>query len=87
MEVRLVSETKIDQSYLMKLMTECEVGDDSFDFISNVQDLEGLIAYIARVSSSNQKNPNYALTGTKYFFRDIFLNSLTNVNSCATVSK
>lgn len=33
---------------------------DGIDFIKNVQDLEGLIAYIARVSSSNQKNPSYA---------------------------
>lgn len=44
----------------MKLMAECKPGDESFDFIANIQDLEGLIAYIARVSSSNQKNPNYA---------------------------
>ena len=59
MEVKLVSQTKIDEGYLMKLMAEAQQGD-SFDFIKNVQDLEGLIAYIARVSSSNQKNPSYA---------------------------
>ena len=35
-------------------------GSNSLEFIEGVQDLEGLIAYIARVSSSNQKNPNHA---------------------------
>lgn len=58
MDVKLISKTKIDQGYLEKLMTEAKDGD--FDFIKGVQDLEGLIAYIARVSSSNQKNPSYA---------------------------
>jgi thymidylate synthase (FAD) len=58
MEVNLVSETKIDQMYLEKLMKEAQTGDSKF--INNVQDLEGLIAYIARVSSSKQKNPNHA---------------------------
>lgn len=59
MEVNLVSETKIDDSYLHKLMIETKP-DDGFEFIEGVQDLEGLIAYIARVSSTNQKNPNHA---------------------------
>lgn len=58
MEVNLVSQTKINQAYLEKLMKEAS--QDGVDFIQNVQDLEGLIAYIARVSSSNQKNPSYA---------------------------
>lgn len=58
MEVRLVSKTKIDQSYLELLMKEANA--EGIKFIQNVQDLEGLIAYIARVSSSNQKNPSYA---------------------------
>lgn len=59
MEVNLVSETKIDNSYLHKLMQESS-NDEGFNFIEGVQDLEGLIAYIARVSSSNQRNPNHA---------------------------
>lgn len=58
MEVRLVSQTKIDQDYLEKLMKEAQAGD--IEFIKGVQDLEGLIAYIARVSSTNQKNASYA---------------------------
>jgi thymidylate synthase (FAD) len=57
MEVRLVSQTKIDEDYLHYLMKEA--GDD-LKFIQGIQDLEGLIAYIARVSSSKQKNPSYA---------------------------
>jgi thymidylate synthase (FAD) len=58
MEVKLVSQTKIDQSYIEKLMQE--VSADEITFVQNVQTLEGLIAYIARVSSSDQKNPSYA---------------------------
>lgn len=58
MEVRLIAKTKIDQSYLEELMKSAQ--KDEIDFIQGVQDLEGLIAYIARVSSSNQKNPSYA---------------------------
>ena len=58
MEVRLVSQTKIDQDYLENLMKEAQQGD--IEFIKGVQDLEGLIAYTARVSSTNQKNPSYA---------------------------
>jgi thymidylate synthase (FAD) len=59
MRVRLVSKTKIDNSYLEELMREATIGD-SFDFIRNVQGLEGLVAYMARVSSSDQKNPSFA---------------------------
>ena len=59
MEVRLVSQTKIDESYIEKLLAEA-VDSDMTQFLSNVQSLEGLIAYVARVSSSDQKNPNYA---------------------------
>jgi thymidylate synthase (FAD) len=55
----MVSQTKIDQSYIEKLMLEAS-SDQELPFIQNVQSLEGLIAYIARVSSSDQKNPNYA---------------------------
>lgn len=59
MEVRLVSQTKIDQSYIEKLMSEISSDKESL-FIQNIQSLEGLVAYIARVSSSDQNNPNYA---------------------------
>ncbi len=59
MEVKLVSKTKIDKEYLEYLMGEARDSSE-IDFIKGVQDLEGLIAYIARVSSSNQKNPSYA---------------------------
>lgn len=58
MNVRLVSQTKIDKDYLEFLMKEAQT--KNLDFIKGVQDLEGLMAYTARVSSSNQKNPNYA---------------------------
>jgi thymidylate synthase (FAD) len=58
-KVKMVSQTKIDQSYIEKLMLEAS-SDQELPFIQNVQSLEGLIAYIARVSSSDQKNPNYA---------------------------
>ena len=59
MEVRLVSQTKIDESYIEKLMLDASNTEES-KFIDNVKSLEGLIAYVARVSSSDQKNPNYA---------------------------
>ena len=58
MEVQLIAQTKINKTYLEKLMQEVQEGD--LEFIKGVQDLEGLIAYTARVSSSNQKNPSYA---------------------------
>ena len=57
MEVRLVAQTKIDETYLKDLMAQ-QLNDD--DFLENVQGLEGLIAYIARVSSSKQNNPSFA---------------------------
>jgi thymidylate synthase (FAD) len=59
MEVRLVSQTKIDESYVEKLIKEVSSAEE-LPFIQNVQTMEGLVAYIARVSSSDQKNPNYA---------------------------
>lgn len=57
MQVRFVSGTTIDESYIQHLL---ETSDPDDKFIGNVKSLEGLIAYIARVSSSDQKNPNYA---------------------------
>ena len=37
-----------------------EATEENKEFVSNVQDPEGLIAYVARVSSTKQKNPSYA---------------------------
>lgn len=58
MKVRLVSKTVVDDSYLEHLMKSVKEGEE--EFIKNIQDSEGLIAYIARVSSENPKNSNYA---------------------------
>ena len=58
MKVRLVSKTEIDEEYLQELMKEAT--EDNLEFVKNIQNTEGLIAYIARVSSSDQKNPSYA---------------------------
>lgn len=58
MEVKLIAQTKIDQTYLEELMDKAS--KDELEFIDNIQNLEGLIAYVARVSSSKQKNPSYA---------------------------
>lgn len=58
MKVKLVSKTKIEQSYLNDLIKEAL--EDDIEFIKNIQDAEGLMSYIARVSSSNQKNAEYA---------------------------
>lgn len=58
MEVKLIAQTKIDQTYLEELMEKAS--KDELEFIDNIQNLEGLIAYVARVSSSKQKNPSYA---------------------------
>lgn len=58
MEVKLIAQTRIDQTYLEELIALAK--DDELDFIDNMQTLEGLIAYVARVSSSKQNNPSYA---------------------------
>ena len=58
MKVKLIAQTQINQEYLEELMALAM--DDELDFIENMQTLEGLIAYVARVSSSKQKNPTYA---------------------------
>lgn len=57
MQVKLVAHTKIDDSYMQHLLLS---NDSNELFMGNVQSLEGLIAYMARVSSSDQKNPSYA---------------------------
>lgn len=58
MEVKLIAQTKIDEKYLEELMDKAT--DEELDFIDNVQNMEGLIAYVARVSSSQQTNPSYS---------------------------
>lgn len=58
MEVKLIAQTKIDEKYLEELMDKAS--KEELEFIDNVQNLEGLIAYVARVSSSKQTNPSYA---------------------------
>lgn len=58
MEVKLISQTRIDKTYLEELLAKAS--DDDMEFIDNIQNLEGLIAYVARVSSSRQDNPSYA---------------------------
>lgn len=60
MKVKMVSKTNIDEDYLTHLMKEISNEQDGLEFINNVQDLEGLIAYVARVSSEKQDNPSYA---------------------------
>jgi len=57
MQVKLVAHTKIDDSYLDHLLSSVDTTDP---FMNNVKSLEGLVAYMARVSSSDQKNPSYA---------------------------
>jgi hypothetical protein len=59
MDVKLVSNTQISESYLHNLMREIK-DQEGIDFINNIKGPEGLIAYVARVSSTKQKNPNYA---------------------------
>ena len=58
MQVDLVSKTNIDEAYLTKLIAEATEGNE--EFLENIQGPEGLIAYIARVSSTKQDNPSYA---------------------------
>lgn len=59
MDVKLVSNTQISEGYLHNLMREIK-DQEGIDFINNIKGPEGLIAYVARVSSTKQKNPNYA---------------------------
>jgi thymidylate synthase (FAD) len=60
MHVKLVSKTNIDPTYLAELITRCEEEDPNDKFIQNIQSAEGLMAYVARVSSSKQDSPTYA---------------------------
>lgn len=84
MEVKIVSQTKIDQSYLENLMNQV-VDQDGIDFIKNVKNAEGLVAYIARVSSPNQANPNYAGL-IKYCMDHGHFSILETANACFEIS-
>lgn len=57
MKVRLVSKTTVAPSYVKYLLEELQVPEEFKDII---KDPEGLIAYIARVSSPNQSSLKYA---------------------------
>jgi len=57
MKVKLISKTALDKNYLLELMKEASEEDKKF--LATIQDSEALIAYTARVSSANQKNPQY----------------------------
>ena len=60
MKVKLVSTTEISQQYLLELAKE-HSGDESYtQFLQGIQTGEGLVSYLARVSSPNQSNPDYA---------------------------
>jgi thymidylate synthase (FAD) len=54
MKVRFVSMTQVDPQYLRETLVEA--GEE---FAEVLKDSEGLMAYIARVSSPNQTNPSY----------------------------
>lgn len=56
-KIKLISKTQIDESYLLQLMKEASEEDQVF--LKSIQNSEALIAYTARVSSANQKNPEY----------------------------
>lgn len=78
MHVKLVSKTNIDQTYLTHLLEES--GEDS-EFIKNVQGAEGLMAYVARVSSTKQDNPSYAGL-IKYCMNHGHWSILETANAC-----
>jgi thymidylate synthase (FAD) len=60
MEVRLVAKTEIDPDYLQHLIQEHSEEEGFKEFFESVQGPEGLMVYVARVSSPNQANPSYA---------------------------
>lgn len=60
MEIRLVSKTEVDPDYIQYLLKEHSHEDGFDEFFKGIQGPEGLMAYIARVSSPTQTNPTYA---------------------------
>jgi thymidylate synthase (FAD) len=80
-DVKLVSKTNIDQTYLNHLMIQCTEENGGFDFIKNVQGPEGLMAYVARVSSNKQDNPSYAGL-IKYCMNHGHWSILETANAC-----
>lgn len=81
MEVKLVSKTNIDQTYLNHLMQQCTEENGGFEFINNVRCPEGLMAYVARVSSSKQDSPTYAGL-IKYCMNHGHWSVLETANAC-----
>lgn len=79
MEVRLVSKTNIDETYLTHLIEQATA--DNQEFIENVQGPEGLMAYVARVSSSKQDSPTYAGL-IKYCMNHGHWSILETANAC-----
>lgn len=80
MYIKLVSKTIINEDYLHHLMKSVK-NQDGIDFINNIKDSEGLIAYIARVSSTKQDNPNYAGL-IKYCMNHGHWSILETANAC-----
>lgn len=80
MQVKLVSMTDINEEYLKNLIADATGGEDS-EFIQNVQGVEGLIAYVARVSSTKQDNPSYAGL-IKYCMNHGHWSILETANAC-----
>ena len=81
MHVKLVSKTNIDDNYLQHLMSQCTEENGGFEFIKNVQGPEGLMAYVARVSSNKQDNPSYAGL-IKYCMNHGHWSILETANAC-----
>ena len=79
MQVKLVSKTNIDEEYLTHLIEQALTEDS--EFINNVQGPEGLMAYIARVSSTKQDNPSYAGL-IKYCMNHGHWSILETANAC-----
>jgi len=80
MQVRLVSNTHINEEYLHHLMRSVQ-DQEGIQFINSIKDSEGLIAYVARVSSSKQDNPNYAGL-IKYCMNHGHWSILETANAC-----
>lgn len=59
MKVKLVATTNIEEDYIHHLMSVHGSESTAKEFMANVNKPEGLMMYIARVSSPKQSNPNY----------------------------
>lgn len=59
MNVKIIASTQVHREHLEYLMKEAKSDEDK-DFLTNIQDPEALMIYCARVSSPDQKNPEYS---------------------------